>query len=184
MGRIELRLEVGRKTVLCPKTFFWGVNHGFALLKSLSHGGLRKVLDHFLQCPTQNIFLYKPIFKSLAIIIIVWNVSSLNSEMFNPYPKLLILRSQIRLWQFQPSSDLANKEARYQMLGMGLKTHCLVCHRGKDHSDHHWNANYKKREREKRSLQLTLLQKKYNLARKASHNCSSQSFCILLVFLV
>ena len=113
----------------------------------------------------------------------------MKSEMFNPYPKLLILRSQIRLWQFQPSSDQANKEARYQMLGMGLRTHCLVCHRGKDHSGHHWNANYyyyylKNRKIEKRSMWLTLLQKKYNLARKASHSCSSQSFCILLVFLV
>ena len=71
----------------------------------------------------------------------------------NPYPKPLILRSQIRLLQFQPFSDLANKVAHYQMLGKGLRTHCLVYHQGKDHSGHHWNANLflKKEQREKRS---------------------------------
>ena len=62
----------------------------------------------------------------------------------NPYPKLLILRSQILLWQFQPFSDLANKEVRYQMSGMGLKTRYLGYHRGKGRSVHHWGANLKK----------------------------------------
>jgi hypothetical protein len=93
----------------------------------------------------------------LVIIIMLScnvNASSMNTKMLiitalNPYPKLLILRSQIRLWKFQPSSDLANKEDRYQMLGMDLRTRCLVCHRGKDHSGHHWNANLRKQNRKR-----------------------------------